>query len=308
MSALSGERHGGPRAVLVSGDRGAGKTTLLQQLATRAGGSVAWLTPPAGGTARAADVRAALEAALGDRGPPGQLLARAAPGSLLVIDDLDLWWERRPGGLEAIDEIVDLIGGAPDHVRFALGGGTHAVRLVEQLRGISRVTAAHIVCHPLTAGQLQEVVMARHRSTGLELRLGRRAEPALGPWARARLFDRHFEYSGGNVGYALRAWIAHVEDCRDNTLTIRPPSALDWDALDDLRPELTAALIALLLHRSASADKIERVTGRPAGEVRELLGELCGLGLAVQSRRRIVQLSPQVQVPVVRWLERRELA
>ena len=88
---------------------------------------------------------------------------------------------------------------------------------------------------------------------------------------------------------------------------MRTPAPLDWDALDDLRPELVAVLLELLLHKQVTADKLARVTGRPIGDLRDVLAELVGVGLATQNRRRVVQLNPFVHVPVVDWLRRREL-
>ena len=41
--------------------------------------------------------------------------------------------------------------------------------------------------------------------------------------------------------------------------------------------------------------------------VKAKMGQLVGVGLATQNRRRVVQLNPFVHVPVVDWLRRREL-
>ncbi len=307
--ALTGERGPAPPAVLVSGDRGSGKTTLCQQLALATGGPVSWLAPPPGnGAVGRQDLHAALASVIGATGTPAQLVARLEPGAIVVVDDLDLWWERRPGGLDGIAAIMELVEGAPDHVGFVLGGSAPAVAMLDALRSLSRVTAAHVVCQPLTARELQQVITTRHASTGMGLRLGRRANDAIGAWGLARLFDRHFDHARGNVGYALRAWIAHVDAFGDDTLTLRAPAPLDWDLLDDLRPELVAILVELLLHRNAGVDKLARVTGRPHTLVREALAELCALGLTVQNRRRVVQINPFVGVPVLAWLQRRELA
>ena len=198
----------------------------------------------------------ALEAAVGTAGTPAQVAARLEPGSVIVVDDLDLWWERRPGGLEAIDEILELVEATGDDVGFVLAGGDAATRVLGQLRPLDRVADTHVGCQPLTARQLDQVIMARHASTGLRLKLPRRrsiplAQGGLGPWARARLFDAYFDYSAGNVGYALRAWVAHIDGFDDGQLAIRQPQLLDWDALDDLRPDLIAVLVELVLHKHA---------------------------------------------------------
>jgi hypothetical protein len=305
-SVLRGERSAGPRSVLVSGSRGAGKTTLCQQIATASKGDVFWIAAPPGGDATVAGLRAAFEAGLGRRGSPAQLLRRLPERAIVVIDDLDLWWERRPGGLDAIDALVDTVAGAGERVGFVLAGTTATLRVLQGLRPLSRVVQAEVDCQPLAARALEKVVMARHGSTGLGLRLAGR--DSLGSWTRARLFDAHFDYARGNVGYALRSWVTHIDDFADEQLTVRVPAPLDWDVIDDLPPEQVALLIELVLHKAATADKLERVTGRGAAAVADALAELTAIGLVVQNRRRVAQINPFVQVPLIAWLDRRELA
>jgi hypothetical protein len=227
---------------------------------------------------------------------------------VIVIDDLELWWERRPGGLAALDELLDLVAATGDRVGFVLAGGASAIRVLGALRPLSSVIHEHLACRALTARELERVVLSRHESTGLRLKLGNRTGDALGTWRRARLFDAHFDYSGGNVGHALRAWVAHIDAFADDVVAIRVPQPLDWDAIDDLAPEHVAVLIELVLHKHADAEKLARVTGEPAPAMRAALAELSAIGLAVQNRRQVAHVNPFVHVPVMEWLRRRELA
>jgi hypothetical protein len=251
-------------------------------------------------------IKVAVEAALGKRGSPTTSVERLPKGSVIVFDDLDLWWERRPGGLEAIDAILDLVAGAGERVGFILAGSEAPLRVIQDLRPLSRLVYTRLDCQPLSARELEKVIVARHGSTGIDLKIaGRRSFSA---WTRARLFDAHFAYTHGNVGYALRSWITHLESFADDQLTIRMPRPLDWDAIDDLRPEYLALLIELILHKAATVEKLERLTGRSAASIADGLAELTAIDLVVQNRRRIAQLNPFVHVPVLRWLDRKELA
>lgn len=299
-----GERPG-LRTALVSGNRGSGKTTLCQQIAVAAKGDVHWIAAPPGGACTADAFRTALETSLGMRGTPSAIAARLPTGSVVVLDDLDLWWERRPAGLAAIDAMLELIAETGDRVGYVLAGSSPAVRMLQDLRPLSRLVYAQLDCQPLAARALEKVIMARHSSTGFGLQLGGRE--SFGSWTRARLFDAHFEYSKGNVGHALRSWVTHIDACSEQNLTIRMPAPLDWDAIDDLSPEHVALLIELVLHKAATADKLQRLTERPPHAVADGLAELVSIGLVVQNRRKIAQLNPFVSVPVIDWLQRREL-
>lgn len=304
VDIITGERPG-LRTVLVRGLRSAGKTTLCQRIASSSRANVLWIAPPPGGACTRAAVMAALETATGARGTPSALLDRLPERSVLVFDDLDLWWERRQGGLEAIDAILELVAERGDRVGFVLAASDAPLRVLQDLRPLSRFVYAQLDCQPLVARALEKVIMSRHGSTGIALRLaGRRS---LGTWTRARLFDAHFAYAKGNVGYALRSWVTHLDSFSQDQVTIRMPRVLDWDAIDDLKPEHVALLIELVLHKAATATKLQRVTERSADAIADGLAELTSIGLVIQSRRRIAQVNPYVHVPILDWLHRREL-
>jgi len=305
VAVATGARSG-LRTVLVTGSRGAGKTTLCQRIASASKSDVFWIAPPAGGAVTRAALHAALETSLGRRGRSPAIADRLPSDSLIVVDDLDLWWERRPGGLEAIDALLELMATAGDRVGFVLAGSDAPIRVIQDLRPLSRQVYAQLDCQALAARALEKVIMTRHSSTGIGLKIAGR--DSFGSWTRARLFDAHFAYAKGNVGYALRSWVTHLEKFADDELTIRMPRPLDWDAIDDLRPEHVALLIELVLHKAATAEKLERLTGRSADAVADGLAELTSIGLVIQNRRKIAQLNPYVHVPVIHWLDRRELA
>jgi hypothetical protein len=306
--ALVGPAAGQQRVVLISGDRGSGKTALARKLTTSIRSPSVWVSPSPRARATAAGFRGALAAALGGRGKPARLLAAAEPGTTVVIDELDLWWERQTDGLAAIDEIVSLIRGAPSGIGFVLAGSELGTRLLDHVRPLSRLAIAHLRCEPLSARQIRDVVMLRHTSTGLRMRLGSADEDSITEWSLARLFHAHFEYSKGNVASSLRTWVAHIDRVDGDLLHVRRPMFHDWDVLGALRPDLVALLVELLLHKYASADKLERITNLGANELHEAVAELRGFGLVSEYRRGIYQLDPQVHLPINDWLKRRGLA
>ena len=307
--AIEFHRRGTPGAILVVGERGIGKSALCQRIATRLtdGVQVYWVQPPPGGSADPADLRAALGRAVGAEGSAARVIRTTPPGSVFVLDDLELWWERREGGEAAIDAIFDLVSRHGDKRLFVLGMGRHAHALLSKLRPIGDQALATIACDPMPAEELEAIITLRHGSSGLEFRLGGRDEDRMTPWRKARLFSGHFDYSGGNVGAALRAWLAHVADVEERTLVVRIPDKPRWGALDDLRPEHAALLIQLVLHKQAAFERLARVTGLPHAELREELEPLRRMGLVVRSRQRTLAVNPFVQHAVLDRFERRGL-
>ena len=307
--AIEFHRRGTPGAILVVGERGIGKSALCQRIATRLtdGAQVYWVQPPPGGSADPAELHAALSRAVGTEGSAARVVRTTGPGSVFVLDDLELWWERREGGEAAIDAVFDLIATHGDKRLFVLGMGRHAHALLSKIRPIADQALATIECDPMPAEDLEAIIMLRHGSSGLEFRLGGRDEDRMTPWRTARLFSGHFDYSGGNVGATLRAWLAHVADVEERTLVVRIPDKPRWGALDDLRPEHAALLIQLVLHKQAAFERLARVTGIPPIELAEGLEPLRRMGLVVRGRQRTFAVNPFVQHAVLDRFARRGL-
>src|SRR5690606_22189944 len=90
-----------------------------------------------------------------------------------------------------------------------------ALHLMDRFTGLSDLAQAVVECDPLTAEELEAVMLLRHSSTGLTYELDGTPEERLSQLGKARLFSRYFEYSGGVVGAALHAWLARVERVSD---------------------------------------------------------------------------------------------
>jgi hypothetical protein len=308
-SAIELHRRGTHGAVLVVGERGMGKSALCQRIATRliGGADVFWVQPPPVGSADPGELRAAFARAIGGEGNAPRVIRMPPPGSVIVLDDLELWWERREGGEGAIDAILDLVTRHGDKRLFVLGIGRNAYRLLGRIRPIADQALAVIECDPMSAHALESIITLRHGSSGLDFRLDRRMAERMTPWRTARLFSGHFDYSNGNVGAALRSWLTHVADVKERTLVVRMPERRSWGALDDLRPGHAALLIQLVLHKQAGLDRLARITGIPHAELRTELDPLRRMGLVVRGRQRAFSVNPFVQHVVLERFTRRGL-
>jgi Cdc6-like AAA superfamily ATPase len=140
--AVQNHRAGESGVLLVVGRPGSGKTALCQRIAHKAldPKTVHWVQPPAGGSTELSVFREALRTATG--GPEGEvgcdeLLERLPEHATLVLDDVELWWERDEHGFAVMDELLRLIARHGHRTLFVLGMGHHAFRLLSTLRRLS---------------------------------------------------------------------------------------------------------------------------------------------------------------------------
>src|SRR5690606_38602047 len=210
------------------------KTSLVQRIAgdLLARRPIYRVMAPRDGAVSPGALEAALEQAVGGEGTAEEVLSRLPDDPVVVLDDLELWWERSDEGLASIAAVVDLLDRFGDRILFVLATSSPSFALINRLYPISDSALAVLECGPVHAEALRSVVMLRHGSTGLRFELGGKGEEQLSDLRLARLFSSHFDYAGGHLGAALRSWITHVRRVNGSTLHIEAPETERWELLD----------------------------------------------------------------------------
>jgi len=293
--------RGQPGSLLIVGDRLAGKSALVQKLSSDVLSSRKIYrvhAPPGGSVDPQVFARAVTKAIGGDlsESPSGaaSALSSVPAGSVVVLDDLNLWWERSGDGLRVIQQVLSAIQSHGHRILFLITLETQAFRLINRLVPLSDSSLALLECGPLPADSLKSIVTLRHNSTGLKYRLGKKGEDELGAIALARLFSQHFDHTGGSVGATLRAWVSSIDKVRGEMLEISVPHRKDWESLDTLKSSWVAILLQLALHKQMSIERLRRVSGLSRQELKEELSALRRMGLVIETQRRILEIEPSI--------------
>ncbi|MBN1609604.1 MAG: hypothetical protein JW940_23430 [Polyangiaceae bacterium] len=296
--AIQRMRHGATGALFVVGDRSSGKTSLCDRILSENGLKPLRVRAPLGGSSAIEDLDEALVKTTGTADTTA-LLAGLPKQSAIVFDDLELWWERTPSGLGVLQRVLDLVRTQSDRCPFLIAISHHAFEFLSQLLPLRDHALAILLCGPLTARDLERIITLRHNSTGLSFQFGGKRQDDASTWALARLFTRHFDFSRGNVGAALRSWITHIDRFSDNVLHVRAPRPPTWDRLESLRPQWAGLIVDLLLHKHMTLERLARVS---ALAERELVLELDGLaraGLVQEPRPNVYEVTPYLLHGVV---------
>jgi hypothetical protein len=235
-----------------------------------------------------------LRKATGLSGSIAEIFRTLPEHSALLLDDVELWWERSPDGDRVISEIVRLIGRHSDRALFVLGVGRQAFQLMNRLTGLSDHAIAVVECGPMTAEDLKSIMTLRHGSTGMAYELARTREEDLGEIKKARLYSKYYEYSGGYVGSALHAWVSRIERVSGQVLTTSAPRVRDWEIFDSLRVEWVSVLLELFLHKQLTLPRLRRVTELPPQKLEEVLAALCRMKVVQRPRARVYEINPSI--------------
>ncbi|MCB9726879.1 MAG: hypothetical protein H6746_00210 [Deltaproteobacteria bacterium] len=303
------QREGGRGgAIIVTGELRSGTTSLAQAILERHADRdrVLRVSAPEGGSPSPDELHAALARATGQRGSPDEMLSALVPDTALFFHDAELWWERSPGGLAAIDALCRLIDRHGERLLFVIVINGHALRLLRRLGRFEREALTTVVASPFDALALRRAIMSRHEASGLDLHLST-GDHRPGEWRLARVFSSLFDVTDGAIGAALDAWVAHLTAVDDRSVTLRPPTTPRLEALDLLDPDLAAILVELVLHRRLDDARLARVTGLTPAPLSASISALLRSGLVSRTRRGSLELSRYVRPHVVRWLVDREV-
>jgi hypothetical protein len=253
---LSGH-HGG---ILVTGERNAGKTAICRRIAEKhfSHSKQFHLFPSSDGSARPEDFLAKLQEATGVRSDMTGIMNSLPHHTVVVINDLELWWERTPQGMGAVEMIMDMISAYSDRIFFIANINPYAGDLINAINGFKERFIGVMPCSPMSSMDLKNLILTRHRSSGLEFVLDN-GKSDVSEIALARLFNDYFNYTEGNPGVAMHAWLSNIIRVEENRLVIRSPRRPDTEALDALPAAWNVILLQLILHKRMSEAKLLRV-------------------------------------------------
>ncbi len=292
--AIARFRRGLRGAIMVVGNPHSGKTSLCRMITQRTfdRNKIYTIFPPESGSIDTSVFYQYLFQELKSNRSRKDIFGDTAPGSVIVINDLELWWERSPGGFSVLDEIGQLITKYSDRYLFILNANIHGYRLINRIKPVEDLFLAIIECDPLNAEDLQKAVLVRHESSGLQFELSGMPEDKIMKFDYARLFARIFDYSAGNVGTALQAWISHIESVDKECFSIRLPERPDLSVLEQLEPERILWLLQFIIHRRLTTKRLCRVFREVEPDALRQLNILQRSGLVVERNPGVYETNP----------------
>jgi len=261
QTAVRRHRAGYGGGILVVGDANIGKSAFCRYVAEKSGKKerIIHLQPPYSGSVQLSDFELALQKATGMGGSIKEIMESLSPGTMLIIHDLELWWERSLNGWEVVRLLMQLINTYGQQSIFVVNVNPLAFGLMNRLEQLQDSFIATIPLRPFNSMELQELVLRRHRSSAMKFMLNKREENKITEIRLASLFNRYFDYSEGNPGTTLKAWLVNITKVAGKQLTIEVPHLPDTLFLAQMEEEWKVILIQLLLHKRMSSERVARL-------------------------------------------------
>ncbi|HIA06456.1 MAG TPA: hypothetical protein EYN71_07120 [Flavobacteriales bacterium] len=289
--------------LLILGEQNAGKTYLSQYIAGKYFNKrkIYQVNPPDAGSIDINVFGKSIQKVINDRddlkvGGKVRSLKDVGKDSVFIFNDIELWWERSKDGLVVIEQILKVINEYGGRLFFIFNGNIHSFRYINRLTNFSDSFQKMLECEPFSAEEIKDIVLFRHKSTGIKYRLNNTREDDISGWRQARLFSKHFNYSKGNVGVALNAWISNIhtvslsDKAADLSVSkgtglvkIKEAKIPNLDRLRYMNPDWLLIIIQFILHKRMTVAKLKRVSHLPVETVIAQVNLLRRAGVIVYS-------------------------
>lgn len=302
-------RNGYKGGILVTGERNSGKSFFINQLLNRVtmNGDVYHISAPYTGSTSPADLLSALQSATEKTGTYAAILNKLPNESILVFDDLELWWEKSPKGMRVIDQLIKLIEEYSSKHIFLFACDINAFKLINHYRKIESHFINLIELSPMNAKEIKEAILKRHQTSGMQFHYKNASETALHSWKKAKLFSSYFNYSEGNIGVALSAWIAHIDQIENTTLYIRKPELPNVAIFNYLETDWMIFIMQFILHKRMNLNKLVRITRETESKAQLKINILKRAGIVIQLADGILELNPYILPFLQKALIKRQL-
>ncbi|MBU1168521.1 MAG: hypothetical protein KKD44_03055 [Proteobacteria bacterium] len=268
-------------ALMVTGERFSGKRTLSHFIAQQFfdSQSVFQIFPPADGSCSLDTFHQSMETALQVRGDIRYLFLQIPSQSVIVFHNLELWWERHPQGSAIMNHLEWMIREFGHQCFFIFNMNTHALALIRNLQKIDDYLLDVIECRPMTPEELKTMILMRHKATGLIFTYGHHTEETISELNLARMFRRFYDYSKGNPGVALHAWISHIDQVQGDTVQMATSFLPDLTKLSHLPMDWMVVILQFVLHKTLNRPRLMRLMGWEEPPCRRIIDVLQRAGI-----------------------------
>ncbi|PKP38992.1 MAG: hypothetical protein CVT98_03815, partial [Bacteroidetes bacterium HGW-Bacteroidetes-15] len=274
-------KNGYTGALLIKGNRNTGKSTLSKYIAKTylPNYELNIVKPPKGGSIKKDEFHKALQKALNIEIDAYNFLISSPNKRVIIINDLELWWERHEEGLEVVKEVLNLIENFGNNIFFIVNCGSLSYQLINRIINLDSNFMGQIECEPFDAEELKELVLNRHKTGGHILQFKGKSEDKLTEWNFAQLFNKYFNLSNGNPGYTLNIWLSNITKVTGKTIQIKLPTMPNMSHLNSVSDELWMVILQISLHRRCSIERLARVLRQSEDQTKDLLKDMQRSGL-----------------------------
>jgi amino acid transporter len=296
--------------LLISGERNSGKTSLSRYVARKnfRPGDIHNIRAP---KECSADLESfdqkLLKSLKSDKTTLDNALDELQTPCTFIINDLELWWERREHGTRVVERLLQLVKKYSRKVLFIVNINVHSLQVVHKLTGFESWALGTIWCEGFDARQLRDIIMLRHQAGGMHFIMDRKHESELTAWEHARLFNRFFDLTKGNIGACINLWLGSVKKVSGPTLHMKKPPVAETSFLSHLTRDQIFLLMQFVYHLRLSVERLSQSTHQEQELIEKQVMSLLQAGVLIEKFPGIFVINTTLYLFIVDKLKEMKL-
>ena len=223
------------------------------------------------------------------------------PNTPLIIDDLELWWERSEQGLKKFNQVINWLNEQSHHRIVIANMNSHAYRLIRQIQKLDSVFIHTVMCPILSAKKLKAIFERKQRSIHMKWFINGPDQHS--DLQQARFFDHLFEISQGHIGIAQTYWLSHISHYSEESITLKKEELLDSEKyLNQLSHDQLLMLQHLIIHKKVSQESLMK---HNQISIVETLDFLRKAGIVDTYQPEQWQIVDALYLPLVHFMQKR---
>lgn len=294
-------KQGSNGGLLILGERNQGKSSLSSFIAEKyfGTGNFFFLNPEPGGNIDLELFESKLQRALNSEMNLDDTLNNINKKSALIINDLELWWERSDDGFKIIDRISGLIENYGSKCFFILNANVNSYNFIKKIKPIDQYFLNIVNCEPYDAEDLKNMILLRHKASGMDFYLDGEKPSEL---KQARLFNAYFNYSNGNLGTALHGWINSIKKVEANSVHIDFPIIPDQSILELFSDRWILLIIQLVIHRRLSIERLHNMMLNDFPDIDKIISRMKSAAVLTEHSKDVIEINPYVEPFIINHL------
>lgn len=217
-----------------------------------------------------------------------QILNDLPKNSLIIFENLELWWSSHLEGTDLMDYIFKLIAKHLDQFLFIVNANDIMFKQMIGSKAYAHLFLNLIHLKNIDSKHLKEIVLNRHKASGLKLKMD---QTFLNDWSEAkwaRLFNKIHKVTHGNIEASLQLWLSSIQKFEDKAIEIKLPQ-IDLHYLNALDLESRVILKQFVIHKRLSLNVLAKIMQEDREQVKQRLKFLVRSGLLIKRKSVYIQ-------------------
>ena len=218
------------------------------------------------------------------------ILKKLPTNTVIIFEHIESWGINQYSKNNITQYIFELINDYLDQFIFILNANTVSFKEISQNTMLSNLFIDVIELENIDSKQLKKIVLNRHNTSGLKLKLDGKLFHEHNESKLARLFNKIHKVTKGNIEASLQLWLSLINDYENETINIESPK-ININNFNVLDMDSKIILKQFVVHKRLTTETLTNILKEDTNNVKQKIQFLIRSGLIIKQKNYYKQNS-----------------